>query len=454
MERIKAEVVVVGSGSGGATVIRELAKRGIKDVVLLEGGKYHKWIGGYLPSMRYIDKAGFLKSVEGTIVYRGMTVGGSTLVYVGCATPPPAWLKDKYGIDLDRELEETREELKFGPLPDELKGEASIRVMEAANELGYNWGPIHKFINPELCKPNCGLCMLACKKKGAKWTTREYIKEAQANGARLLPNVKVREVITEAGEAVGVRGNGPNGPIEVMANIVVLAASGLGTPPILQRSGISDAGQGFFVDPCFAVFGHTKEKGMAGEIPMTVGSYELCASEGIMLASMMFPKLMYPIYLAREGIRHVPKWLHYGKTIGILVKIKDDLVGRVNLDGSFSKPITYKDRWKLDKGAAIAEKILIKAGADPNSFVTMGIFSGHPGGTVRIGELVDRNLETRIKNLYVCDASVIPEAPGQPTVLMILSLAKRLAKRLNVILTGIKEEERAPVAEPVAMGRA
>ena len=447
MERIKAEVVVVGSGSGGATVARELAKRGIKDVVLLEGSKYHKWIGGYLPSMRYIDKAGFLKSEEGTMVYRGMTVGGSTLVYVGCATPPPKWLKDKYGINLNAELEETQEELKFGPLPDELKGKASIRLMETANEMGYKWEPILKFIDPEKCKPDCGLCMLACK-KGAKWTTREYIKEAQANGTRLMPEVKVREVITEAGEAVGVRGHGPNGPIEVMANMVVLSAGGLGTPPILQRSGISDAGQGFFVDPCFGVFGTTRDKGMAGEIPMSVGSYELCESEGIMLSSMMFPKLMYPIYLAREGIRHVPKWLHYGKTIGILVKIRDELVGRVNLDGSFSKPITYKDRWKLDKGAAIAEKILIEAGADPDNFVTMGIFSGHPGGTVRLGELVDRNLETQIKNLYVCDTSVIPEAPGQPTVLMTLCLAKRLAKRLHTILSGAREERRIPVAEP------
>jgi len=451
MQRIKTEVAIVGTGTGGATVARDLTKRGIRDIVIVEGSPYHRWIGSYLPSMRYIDKAGFLRSVEGTIVYRGLTVGGSTLVYVGCATPPPAWLKEKYHIDLDRELEEARAELRFGPLPDELKGEASIRVMEAANELGYHWGPIEKFIDPDKCRPNCGLCMLACR-KGAKWTTREYIQEAQRAGAQLLTKVKIKEVMVEAGEAVGIRGYGPNGLVEIMANIVVLAAGGLGTPPILQRSGIQAAGQGFFVDPCFALFGYSKEKGMAGEIPMSVGSYELSDPEGIMLASMMFPRLMYPLYLAREGLRHLPKWFHYGKTIGILVKIKDELVGRVNLDGSFSKPITYQDRLKLDRGAAVAEKILLKAGADPHSLVTMGVFSGHPGGTVRIGDLVDQNLETPIKNLYVCDASVIPEAPGQPTVLMILCLAKRLAKRLATVLTGIREEAR--VTEPAATAQA
>jgi choline dehydrogenase-like flavoprotein len=44
--------------------------------------------------------------------------------------------------------------------------------------------------------------------------------------------------------------------------------------------------------------------------------------------------------------------------------------------------------------------------------------------------MVDGDLQTAVKNLYVCDASVFPEALGQPTVLTIISFAKRLSEHL------------------------
>jgi choline dehydrogenase-like flavoprotein len=49
---------------------------------------------------------------------------------------------------------------------------------------------------------------------------------------------------------------------------------------------------------------------------------------------------------------------------------------------------------------------------------------------VKIGQLVDANLETAHRNLYVCDCSVIPEAWGLPPVLTIVGLGKRLARHL------------------------
>ena len=55
----------------------------------------------------------------------------------------------------------------------------------------------------------------------------------------------------------------------------------------------------------------------------------------------------------------------------------------------------------------------------------------HPGGTAKIGEIVDSNLETEISNLYVCDASVLPISPGKPPILTILALSKRLADYLK-----------------------
>ena len=71
-----------------------------------------------------------------------------------------------------------------------------------------------------------------------------------------------------------------------------------------------------------------------------------------------------------------------------------------------------------------------QAGCDPDTIFTAPLRGTHPSGTVRIGEMLDNNLATAIPNLYVCDASVFPEALARPTVLTIISLGKRLAQQL------------------------
>ena len=55
----------------------------------------------------------------------------------------------------------------------------------------------------------------------------------------------------------------------------------------------------------------------------------------------------------------------------------------------------------------------------------------HPGGSAAIGEVVDVNLETSIRGLFVCDASVLPKSPGKPPILTILALSKRLAEYIE-----------------------
>ena len=81
-------------------------------------------------------------------------------------------------------------------------------------------------------------------------------------------------------------------------------------------------------------------------------------------------------------------------------------------------------------GAGIAEEVLIEAGCDQKSILRGEIRGAHPSGTCRIGDVVDENLETEIKNLYVCDASIFPEALDRPTVITIISFGKRLADYL------------------------
>ena len=72
----------------------------------------------------------------------------------------------------------------------------------------------------------------------------------------------------------------------------------------------------------------------------------------------------------------------------------------------------------------------MKAGADSKSIVVGKPFGAHPGGTAAIGKIVDKDLQTEIENLFVCDASVFPTSLGAPPILTIAALAKRLAKTI------------------------
>jgi choline dehydrogenase-like flavoprotein len=72
---------------------------------------------------------------------------------------------------------------------------------------------------------------------------------------------------------------------------------------------------------------------------------------------------------------------------------------------------------------------------------------------VRIGEMVDTNLQAQVKNLYVCDASTFPEALDRPTVLTIIGLGKRLSDHLLATVFRREEavaREPATVPEPAA----
>ena len=111
-----------------------------------------------------------------------------------------------------------------------------------------------------------------------------------------------------------------------------------------------------------------------------------------------------------------------------MIKARDTLGGRLTDRGGVRKRLIKKDMDRLEKGYRRAKEILERAGA--KGIYKTWKLAAHPGGTVRIGDLVDSNLETRIKNCYVCDCSVIPEAWGLPPTLTLLSLGKRLAHHL------------------------
>jgi hypothetical protein len=166
---------------------RELARAGAeRRVILLERGVDHRpraYYGTYLGALLYTQRSSFLYTQEGLNIIRPFMVGGATAMFTGSSAPPPAWLKDKYGIDIDQEVSETIEELGIAPLPAELRGRASTRLAEAAQALGYDWKPLPKFMNPARSpRFDCrATCLLGCR-CGAKWTAAEYVDDAVAAG--------------------------------------------------------------------------------------------------------------------------------------------------------------------------------------------------------------------------------------------------------------------------------
>ena len=116
--------------------------------------------------------------------------------------------------------------------------------------------------------------------------------------------------------------------------------------------------------------------------------------------------------------------------LGMMIKLKDDISGGIYPDGTIRKPMTAGDNERLADAYEVCKKILVEAGAKKSSIFMRPFIGTHPSGTVRIGEMLDTNLQTKVNGLYVCDASVFPEALDRPTVLTIIALAKRLAIHL------------------------
>ncbi|MDY0362115.1 MAG: GMC family oxidoreductase N-terminal domain-containing protein [Desulforegulaceae bacterium] len=430
MNTFQYDVIVIGSGPGGASAAKNLSLAG-KKVLILEKGKYYKsYKGSYKNTLLMLDRFGFFKSLEKVNMLKVSAVGGATMLYSGSAAEPPLWLKEKYNIDLTKYSKEISKELNISILPGKYLGKASSNIMEAGNRLGHEWEPMPKFINLNKVKNNkiSGAKTSIGENFGERWTALEYIEEAVKNGAKLLTSTECTELIVENGVIKGVKAKTKKGrENKYFAKKVVLSGGGIPSPVLLQKAGIKNAGKGCIIDPTILVYGISKNKGTYKDPLVSVVSWKWYESDGIRLGTFIDPPVTVFISLAKSGIKNILKILKYPKMVGILVKIKDELGGYVDEDGNVSKELTISDMKKIEKGIKLAEQVLIESGCSKDSIVRGEIRGAHPGGTCRILNVVDKNLETEIKNLFVCDASIFPEALDRPTVLTILSFGKRLS---------------------------
>jgi choline dehydrogenase-like flavoprotein len=88
------KIVVVGSGAGGATVARELSKKGLT-VTLIEKGPYTKTENAY----KHYENADV-----GVELLKTSCIGGTTLVTAGNAVRTCQKFLNTLGIDLENEF--------------------------------------------------------------------------------------------------------------------------------------------------------------------------------------------------------------------------------------------------------------------------------------------------------------------------------------------------------------
>jgi choline dehydrogenase-like flavoprotein len=478
-EEIECDVVVVGTGAGGAVVAKELAERGVA-VLMLEEGRYFSrkdFIRRSLPATRQLYKNGGLTGVVGNCVIPiplGKSVGGSTTINTGTCLRAPDWILERWrtehGLDaftpdtLGRFYDKVESILEVAPSSAAAVGAPAEVVRRGAEKLGWK-----HFAVPRNA-PGCdgqGVCQWGCPTDAKRSMNISYVPLALSRGAQLVTGVRVHEVIVENGRAVGVRGASASGQtLSVRARGVILACGSLATPVMLLKQGLANesgqVGRNLTIHPATSVSAVFDEdiRGF-NRVPQGYGVDEF-HREGMLILGAGAPLDMGANMFPFVGERYMSLMSRYDRIASFGVMVEDGPNGRVLL-GPGGKPLMlYRlgkhERRLLARGSAAVARIFQAAGARqiytevrgheelettgdierlenacPGGFdVVMVAF--HPLGTCRMGidpmkSVVDPYHETHdVPGLYIVDGSVVPTSIAVNTQLTIMALATRAAE--------------------------
>ena len=422
MQTLKTQYAIVGTGAGGAMLARELSLAG-KDVVMIDRGidmaRFSHMDEQELGRELYQEAGRYPRTQEGYAILKGLNVGGTTELAIGHGVRVFEDEFDSMGIKLRDAFRETEKELGVAPMPEDHIGPNAALLTDAAESLNMEISTWTKFIDFDRCT-HCGRCVISCPIH-AKWSANRIIDGLRdRENVRLLTETLVKTVTMARGRATGLYCETAAGPLSIKAERVILCAGGLGTPVILQQSGI-DAGNALFLDIFPIVYGRSPlfKARLEPSMPTIFNEHKNC---GYVLAPHVDVALMF------QGIKG---WFGDSPPYGIMVKTSDDNHGRVDRQGRVFKRLTGADKKRLAEGEKEAVTILRRVGVKPAAITVSELVGGHPGGTAAIGDVIHPNLACKsVKNLYVCDASVFPRSPGRPPIVTICALAKWLGKQL------------------------
>ena len=262
--RADYDVVVVGSGFGGAVAALRLAEKGYRVAVLEEGRRFEaedlpktSWhVRDYLWAPR-LGCRGIqrLTPLRDVLVLSGAGVGGGSLVYANTLYEPPAsvWAEERWGEELAPWYDQARRMLGVTRFPGDTPADEVMRGVAArlGVEDTFEHTPVGVWFGEDGVDPyfggagplrnGCdlrGACMTGCPHGAKNSLDRNYLWLAERSGAEIHPDTKVTRLTkTSPGTVPGTwlvetsRGT-------VRAQDVVLAAGVLGTLGILFRSGL------------------------------------------------------------------------------------------------------------------------------------------------------------------------------------------------------------------------
>ncbi|MBX3272342.1 MAG: FAD-dependent oxidoreductase [Sandaracinaceae bacterium] len=484
-ETIEVDVVVVGTGAGGAPVAYELARRG-HAVLMLEEGRYfgrHEMVGRASEARRAMFREGGQTLAFGNVmmpIWTGVTVGGSTTINSGTCYRTPQRILRRWRDDLglsdftDEAMAEwcARVEAILGvePTPEAILGGGAHAMRPGLEKLGLAGHAILR--NAPGCDGQ-GRCMFGCP-TGAKASTNEsYVPRAVEGGAGLVTRARVTEVSVEDGRAKGVVARTAGGAtLRVRARATVLSCGALMTPIVLARQGLANRsgrlGANLSVHPAAPVLARFPRRvAMQENVPQS-WAIEALADEGVMIEESGNPPEVVAVALPFVGARLLETIERYDQLAAFGVMIEDASRGTVRPGRGGRVAIRYSmsdaDAHKLQRGVALTIEAFLAAGAEvvypavrgfdeivdaaglarfraarlrPEDFALSAV---HPLGTAAMGtdpraSVVGPDHQVHdVPDLYVVDGASVPTALGVNPQITIMAMAHRAAELLDARL--------------------
>jgi choline dehydrogenase-like flavoprotein len=485
--REACEVLVVGSGPGGAVVAKELAEAG-RDVILLEegppfGARDFRQEAG--EAMARMLREGGMRTARGTMflpTMQAIALGGGSVVNSAICARSPAWVFERWaertGVAeitrdaLDPHYARVEACLGVAVTPLEVQGARNLRFKQGCDAIGISSEPTHR--NVRGCKGSAE-CFTGCRHRAKQSTDVSYVPAAIRAGARVLTSVRAEQVVLSGRRAAGVRGRTiepftwrPRDPVEIDARTVVLAAGCMATPLLLLRSGVGGSrgyvGAELQLHPGLAMMAVFPDR-IDPWVGATQGYHSLeHLKDGIKLEVLWSPPSVLAARFPGFGhdfqrhLRMVDRMAPFDVIIAA-----DHSRGLVRpRRGSWDPDIRFeldpRDVKRLQRGLGILSDICWAAGAEAVMPGLHGVpdmlrsreeaeilrrmrltarqtisAANHAFGTARMSRrsedgVVDEQGRCHdVDNLYIADTSIFPGSPAVNPMLTCMALADRIA---------------------------